>query len=750
MSSSAPAPTRRHGVTGTLAAASARRPWLTIGLWLVAIAGAVLAAGGLGDVLTQDAEVLVDIESDRAQDLLDEAFAAQAAHPPTEFVVVEGDGVTVDDPAFADVLSRLSGELTTVEGVTAVIGPDSGAPGLVSADGTIALLQVTLADDDREAADRSAPVVEAVHDVAATAPGFRISTFGEGSVGHEFNELAESTLQSAEIVGLPIALVVLLVVFGAVVAALVPMVVAALAIILAIGLTVGVGQFTDLSFFVVNMITMIGLAVGIDYTLFVVQRYREERLAGRDQLDAITVAGATATRAVVFSGVTVVIALLGMMLMPDTIMRSLGIGAILVVVASLALATTLLPAVLGLLGDRVNALRLPFSSAGRSAEHRFWSGISRRVTRRPVLSMVVAAGLLLLAATPYLGIETGQSFITALPEDSDSRHAFEVMSANFTNGGVQTPVVVTADDVTDPAVTAAVDQLVATLDAEEIYGDIQVTPAPDGTLLLVEATTLIDPSSTEGLAAVETLRGDLIPAAFAGVDAEALVTGQAAFTLDYTELVDGRTPYVFAFVLGLSFVLLLLAFRSIVVPLKAIVMNLLSVGAAYGLMVAVFQNGWGADLLGFQQVDVIETWVPVFLFAVLFGLSMDYHVFLLSRIKERFDQTHDNSSSVAFGLGATGAIITGAALIMVAVFAGFATGDLAMMQQMGFGLGVAVILDATIVRGVLVPATMELLGERNWYFPRWLAWLPKVNIEGHVDPIDLEVIELDEPEPARA
>jgi RND superfamily putative drug exporter len=472
---------------------------------------------------------------------------------------------------------------------------------------------------------------------------------------------------------------------------------------------------------------MIGLAVGIDYSLFIVQRFREERATGHSVLDSIIRAGDSATRAVFFSGLTVVIALLGQLIMPDTVFRSLGMGAILVVLASVAAALTLLPAMLSLLGDRVNKGKIPglSGSAYHEGGGRFWHGVTKAVTARPVISATLAVGVLLLAASPYLGLNTGQNFIESLPEDSTGRHAFTVLNEEFGAGVISTSIVV--DGVTDEADVAT---LVADLESDAAYGDVTVTPSLDGEVVLIDAVTKIDPSTTEARTAVATLRNDTIPAAFGAAAVDVYVTGQAAWTADYVEVVDSRTPVIFVFVLGLSFVLLMIVFRSIVVPIKAILMNLLSVGAAYGLLVAVFQNGWGAELFGFQQTDVIEAWIPLFLFTVLFGLSMDYHIFLLSRIKERYDITGKNDESVAFGLGSTGAIITGAALIMVAVFGGFAAGDLVMFQQMGFGLAVAVILDATIIRSVLVPATMKLLGDRNWYFPSWLSWLPEIHIEG--------------------
>jgi RND superfamily putative drug exporter len=721
---------RKTGFTGRLARMAASHPWRTIGVWVVVLATAVLLAGRLDGVLTEDGELSVATESDTAASLIAAHFPSDT--PLQEYVVVEGGERTTDDPAFAAAVRSLEENLRATSNVASAVSYLDGAPGLVSGDQTTALVVVTFAGTG-DASDVVAPMLSVVD--AANGGDFRVTTVGEGSINTEFGALADQTLQQGETLGLPVALVILVVVFGAAVAAGIPLLLALVAIVVAVGMTVIVGQAYELSFFVVNMITMIGLAVGIDYSLFVVQRFREERASGHDVVAAVTRAGDSATRAVFFSGMTVVIALLGLLYMPDTVMRSLGIGAILVVVAAVAAALTLLPAVLGLFGDRVNRGRIPgLSGTGyHEGGGRFWHRITGLVTARPVLSVLLAGGILLAAAAPYLDLNTGQNFIDSLPADSPGRHAFTVLTDDFDLGALRTSVVVdlaTAGDEVDGAVAT----LAADLASDPAYGNVTTAISPDGAIVVIDAVTKLDPSTAAARDAVATLRGETIPAAF-GTDAGVYVTSDAAWTTDYVEVINSRMPLIFTFVLGLSFILLMTVFRSIVVPLKAIIMNLLSVGAAYGLLVAVFQHGWGAGLLGFQQTDVIEAWIPLFLFAVLFGLSMDYHIFLLSRIKERYDVTGDNDGSVAFGLGSTGAIITGAALIMVAVFGGFAAGDLVMFQQMGFGLGVAVILDATIVRSVLVPATMKLLGHRNWYLPRWLEWLPEIHIEGVSEPV---------------
>ncbi|HLA82660.1 MAG TPA: MMPL family transporter, partial [Thermoleophilia bacterium] len=459
--------------------------------------------------------------------------------------------------------------------------------------------------------------------------------------------------------------------------------------------------------------------------------------AGFAKVEAIVRTGSTASRSVVFSALAVILALGGLFLVPSTLFQSLAAGAIMAVFTALLAALTLLPALLGALGDRVNALRVPLlhkTTGGAGRKGGFWDHVSSGVMRRPVTSLVLATGFLAVIAGLYFFIELGSSGVETLPPASESRLGFEMLERDFP-GASLTPVQIAIRGQADSSgVEQGIGNLQALVAADPDFkapATAEVSPAGDLTLLSLGVTG--EPTGKDAIAAVRMLRADYIPAAFAGTGLVAgqdvLVTGQTGGTIDYLDNITGATPRVFLFILGLSFVLLLVVFRSILVPFKAILMNLLSAGAAYGLMVAVFQKGWGADLLGLQKVEFVEAWVPLFLFAVLFGTSMDYHVFLLSRIRERFDQTGNNRESVAYGVRRTGGIITGAALIMVAVFGGFAAGDLVMFQQLGFGLGVAVFLDATIVRSVLVPAAMRLLGRANWWFPHWLHWLPDLRVE---------------------
>jgi RND superfamily putative drug exporter len=713
--------------TESLARASARRPWITIATWVVLLLSAgFITSRLLGGVLTTEFDFTNEPESVRANQLLERVRGPEKL---VELFILRSTDLTVEDRAFEARVREVQRDVAGIDGGVeqVVTYYDTQDPTLVSQDGHATLVNAVMAGSLDEASE-FANELRAVAD-EHTGEGAEVLVAGPVTINDDFSAIAEEDLRTGESIGIVAALIVLLVVFGAVVAAVVPILLAVVAIVVAVGAVALLGQAFDFSYFVTNMITMMGLAVGIDYSLFIVSRYREERGRGHDKLEAIRLSGATASRAVFFSGMTVVLALVGMLLVPTTIFRSLALGAILVVLFAILASMTLLPAVLSLLGDRVNAIRVlrrrrPVEAGERRGG--FWDQVTRRVMRRPVTSLVLASGLLIAAGVSYFGIETGFGGVSTLPNDIQSKRAFNILATEFA-GGITSPVAVVVDGDPD-GVQAAVEDLQRALAQDDGFGPSQVETGAG--LTVVSAAPVGDPSGKQAVASVERLRESIVPEAFAGVDADVLVGGETAQFADFFDVTDRYTPIVFVFVLGLSFLLLTVVFRSIVVPIKAIIMNLLSVGAAYGLLVLVFQEGVGADLLGFQQVEAIEAWLPLFLFAVLFGLSMDYHVFLLTRIRERFDQTGDNGESVAFGLRTTAGIITGAALIMVAVFAGFAAGKLVMFQQMGFGLAVAVFLDATIVRSVLVPATMKLLGDRNWYLPGWLRWLPDLKVEG--------------------
>jgi len=689
----------------SLARACASHPKRTLLAWAVVLVLSFACIATLLD-LSSEGDLTGKPESRRAADLVF-ANGLFEQRPVTDIVVVRSERHTVDEPAFRRYVAAFQTELTG--------GPvrmEQAGERRVSRDRHALAVPLTVFGD-------AAPLEDAVKAHADDA-GYRVAVFGDDVVNDDFDELSQHDLKKGELFfGLPVALIILLLVFGSVVAALVPLAMAIVSILVALGLTAIAAQVTDLSIFVVNMISGMGLALGIDYALFVVSRYREERARGREPLDAIEASGATASRAVLVSGTAFVVAMAGMLIVPHTVMRSLAIGAIVVGIASVAAALTLLPALLGLLGDRVNAVPLPYlgravtESAGR--EGRFWTQIVRASMRRPVVTLVAATAALLLVAIPVLGLKTGSAGVSTLPDRLLSKQGYLALQRDFNASGTS-PVWVVFDGRDARGVAA----VAAAVRRDPEFGPPRTRTSGDVTL--VSFPVAGDSTGERATDALRRLRSDVIPSS---THARVLVGGDTAEEVDYQNVMRDYIPIVFAFVLGLTFVLLTIVFRSIVVALKAIVLNLLSVGAAYGLLVLVFDNGW----FGFTQVDRIEPWVPLFLFSVLFGLSMDYHVFLLSRIRERVLAGESNADAVARGVGTTARLITGAAAIIVAVFIGFATGDLVPFQQMGFGVAVSLIIDATILRSVILPAAMSLLGEWNWYLPRWLEWLPRVAVE---------------------
>ena len=759
-------------MTKFLARISARNAVAVVAIWgALAIAGGILADdAGLGlnfgftdaldNATTTEMTLGAGAESSQAESLLEDL---RGPKPVTEIVIVQSDSFTVDEPEFQERLGSLADELATLGLVCKVehyfgLGfnedncPREPSPPLtaellalreqtVSADRRTTIMRVTLAGDFDHTLEHIEEVLDVVHEAGA-GDDFDTLLVGDASIALEQNELAESDLRQGERVGIPVALIILVVLFGTVVAALMPIGLSLVCVIVALGITALLGQAFELIFFITLMIIMIGLAVGIDYSLIIVSRFRDELARGLDIPAAIERAGETAGRTVLFSGLTVIIALFGMFLVPFSFFQSLATGAILVVFVALAATLTFLPANLALHGKRINRLAVPFlgktgggisggSGASSVPEHGFWHRTTRLVMRFPHISIVAVGAPMVVAIVFYFQINTGLNGVDVFPEGAESREAFFVMEREFSFGLVNPTEIVIEGDIGSPGVQSAIEELQASVSGHPAITLASTHPevSDDGDLALVTVYIEGEPRSHEAVDVVNLIRDDFIPAAFEGVEAKALVGGVSAIAADVFSTVDVYTPIVFVFVLGCSFLILMLVFRSIVIPVKAVIMNLLSVGTAYGLMVLVFQKGVAADLLGFQQAEVIDAWIPLFLFSILFGLSMDYHVFLLSRIRERYDETGDNAEAVAYGLQSTGGMITGAALIMVAVFGAFASGKTIINQQVGFGLAVAIFLDATLVRSVLVPASMELLGRANWYLPSWLRWLPDLRVE---------------------
>jgi putative drug exporter of the RND superfamily len=749
----------------SIARASSRHPWRTVGVWAVILILGFGASGVLlSDTLTTDFDFTNNPEAIQARDILEREQLEQDVSPET-FVMTGPQGAT-SDPSFAD---KVNAALDDIRGLDPNVvlqvpsafplpeqeasDPQVAALGPIpSDDGTAVLFNVVLVGDS----DQTATIVEGLNEIhdRYNEGDTQFYMLGEPTSTDDFKKISEEDLAKGEFVGVAVAIIVLLVVFGSLIAGVTPIIMGIFAIGVALGLVGVIGQVWRFSFFVPNLISMMGLAVGIDYSLFIVSRYREERQRGRDNLGAVGRSGATANRAVFFSGMTVVLALAGMLLVPTTIFRGLAGGAIMVVLISVALSMTLLPALMALFADHLVKPGWLFGR-GRTLEHGraggFWDRITRTVMARPWVWLIVTACFMLLLSVPYWaqsnphdssrGIRTGFSGISTIPDDIQTKQAFDVLIEKFpTTGQQSTADVVIPGAPSDPNIEQGIQELETAAANNPSFGEPQPPQtSADGTVTLVRfpfAGEATDESSEAAVDAVTALRDEYVPEAF-GTDSGVLVGGDTALTKDFFDISSYYTPIVIALVLGLSFILLTVVFRSIVVPAKAILMNLLSVGAAYGLIVLIFQKGGPAfaksiaDGLNFIQVDAIEAWLPLFLFSILFGLSMDYQVFLISRIREEYDKTGDNSEAVAYGLRTTGGIITGAAIIMVAVFAAFATGRIAGLQQMGFGLAVAVFLDATIVRSILVPSAMKLLDYRNWYLPKWLQWLPKLDVEGH-------------------
>jgi uncharacterized membrane protein YdfJ with MMPL/SSD domain len=717
------------GATQRLAAASSRHPRRTLAIWGLMVLVSLVLVGTSLKGLTTNSHVVGSTQSSRAEALYN-GVVRSAGQKPTDVIVVSSKSSTASAPDFTALVGRLEAKVATSPGVTNVVADLGPGSPLVSHDRHAALISLRAATD---AAIK--PVVQAVQSADGIG-GFSVAVTGDHTVSNDFSTLATSDLQHGELeFGLPIAIIVLLIVFGAVVAGLMPVLMALLSIVVGLGVATLVGEAFHLSNFIVNMMTAMGLALGIDYSLFIISRFREERARGLDKEAAIARTAATANRAVLFSGATFVIALFGMFLVPTNVLRSLAAGAVIVGLVSVAAALTLLPAMLQLLGDRVNSLRLPIVGnrhpGAVSGESRMWRAFIEGVLRHRLVALTLTVGALLALTVPVLGLHLGQSGVATLPNTVPSKQGYIAVQHFFPEQDPY-PVEIVATGGS-PVVRGDMGKLEANLARDHRFGSGTIATSADGRVEALTVPIRGDVVSGSDVAAVRQLRGDLIPSVFAGSGARVYVGGQTAETADYFAAVSGPTPYVLLFVLGLSFVLLLLAFRSLVVALVSILLNLLSIGAAYGLLTLVFINGVGASVFDFHKVTAIDAWVPLFLFSVLFALSMDYQFFLMSRVKERYDETGSTTEAVVGGVASTAKIITGAALIIVVVFSGFARGQLDMFQQMGFGVAVALLLDATLIRSIVLPCTLSWLGAHSWYLPRWLNWLPRLEIESPQD-----------------
>jgi uncharacterized membrane protein YdfJ with MMPL/SSD domain len=666
-------------------------------------------------------------ESGRIDKLLHEEFV----QPAGESVLVQSDSLTVKDPAFAatveDVVARVS-KLDAVTNVQSPLDPENA--GQIGQSGHAVLVDFEIRGDPDDATTKIDPVIAAVDEAQKAHPDLFVGSFGV-SASKEVNGAFMDDLKKAGMLSLPVTLIILIVVFGALVAAGIPLLLALTAIVATFGLVALPTSLIPIDEVTYELILLIGLAVGVDYSMFYLKREREERAAGRSEEAALEAAAATSGRSVLISGLTVIVAMSGMFLAGIQGMSAFAVGTILVVAVAMLGSLTVLPATLSWLGDRVERGRVPFVSRLRrdDGEGRIWGAIIGAVLRRPVLSIVLSAGLLLALAVPALQLRTVQGGVETYPQSLPSIQTYNRIQAAFPGSEIPAGVVVKAADVTAPQVQEAIGQLEwRALATGQMHEPITIDVNEGGTIATVAIPVDGEGTDAASEAALATLRDEIVPATVGSLpNAEVGVTGMTAQSKDFNDKLASVAPLVFGFVLLLAFGLMLVAFRSIVIAVKAIVLNLLSIAAAYGVMVLVFQHGWGKGFLGFESTAGIDAFLPIFMFVILFGLSMDYHVFIISRMREAYDRGMTTEQAITHGIKTTAGVVTSAAIVMVCVFAVFATLSMLIFKQFGVGLAAAILIDATIVRAVLLPATMKLLGDWNWYLPSWLGWLPHLD-----------------------
>jgi len=711
---------------------SAQHRKLAIWGWIAFVVAAVVVGGTLGTKTLSDNEEGVG-ESGRADRALERGFPEAAR----EQVLIQASKGGEDahgkrfQAAVADVESRLS-KLGFVHDLQ---GPyEGGNEGQISRDGRSALVEFRIpenphVDPEQKVGAALAATQAAAHD----HPQLKIIEVGDASAEKAISDSLGDDFAKAETTSLPITLLILVVVFGALVAAGVPLLLALTAVAATIGLLGPISQISPVAEQISSVVLLIGLAVGVDYTMFYLRREREERAAGNSERASLEAAAATSGRAILVSGFTVMVAMAGMYIAGDKTFATFATGTILVVAVAMIGSLTVLPALLAWLGDRVEKGRVPFlNRMKRRSGGRFWPALIDRVLRHPKLAGGAALAFLVALAIPALSLHTANTGADGLPKDMPIVKNYDRIQAAFPGGQDPAQVAIVAHDVTAAPVAKAIDQLRADVDSDSRHfgGSTALRISKNKDVAELQVPLVGDGTDDRSDAALAHLRDDLIPQTIGSVPAvDVNVGGETAGSKDFNDLLAERVPFVFAFVLGAAFLLLLFSFRSLVIPITAIVLNLLSVGAAYGLVVWIFQDGHFEDLLGFTSTGAITAWLPLFLFVVLFGLSMDYHVFILTRIREAYDRGMSTEEAVSHGLKTTAGVVTSAAAVMVAVFAIFATLSFLDFKQMGVGLAAAILIDATVIRGVLLPAAMKLLGERNWYLPRWLEWLPRVGAE---------------------
>jgi putative drug exporter of the RND superfamily len=710
---------------------SARHRKIAIFGWLAFVVASFAMSVALLPMQTIKPKDAAVGEAGKANQILDDAFDLDKTGLG-EFVVIQSKTKTVDDPAFRATIDEAVDVLSGFEKVDKMQSPlRSGNEGQISADGHAALISFSPSGSYDEAALYIDTITDAVGDVQKAHPDFYVGEAGV-STKKAVQKLVNSGIAQAGMIALPLTFAILLLVLGSAVAALVPLLVGLTSVLATLGLVSLPSRLVPMDTQVSEVILLIGLAVGVDYSLFYLRRERDERRAGRSESAALEAAAATSGRAVLISGFTVIIAMAGMLLSGDKTFMSFAIGTMMVVAVAMVGSLTVLPAVLSKLGDRVEKGRIPFLHRLRRDNGdggRIWGAILRPVLRHPVISAVASAAVLVVLALPALQLHTADSGLDALPKSQPELQAFRAIDAAFPGGATAAVVAIRSEDGARIG-TAIADLKTRALASGEMQNPIQVEKSPDGSAFQVDIPLAGEGADDVSYHALATLRNEILPATVGTVSGtDYAVGGGTAMSHDFNAKMKSSAPLVFGFVLLFAFLLLLFAFRSVVIGLTAILLNLLSVAAAYGMLVAVFQWGWGENLLDFNSTGGIASWLPLFLFVILFGLSMDYHVFILSRIREAFDRGLKTEDAVEHGIRTSAGVVTGASIVMVGVFSVFAVLPLLDLKEMGIGLAAAILIDATIVRAVLLPATMKLLGDANWYLPKRLAWLPRLEHE---------------------
>jgi RND superfamily putative drug exporter len=735
--------TRVRGLAARAGGWSARHRWAAVGIWVLFVVLAMGLGSAAGRVDVKDSDQLKG-ETHTAARIIEDAGIEE---PASETVLIQAkDGsLKATDTEFR---SAVTAVVEAVEGtgkVTDVTSPYDTQT--ISKDGRSALVQFDIRGESDTAGERVEPVLKAVEDVQKDHGSLRIEEIGGASMMKTFDDAFGDDFQKAEYSAVPVALGILLIAFGALVAALLPVLLAVTAIMATMGLMGIVSHVMPMSDTANSVMLLVGLAVGVDYCLFYLRREREERQAGRDAQTALRVAAATSGRAIIVSGVTVCVAMAGMLFTGLAEFEAMGLASLMVVAVAMIGSVTVLPALLSLLGERVEKGKIPFlhpesklrrNRGQGNRESRFWTAVLKGVLARPVISVVVAAGALLAIAAPAVGMKTQN--LTLDQEFGDSLpivQTYNRVNEAFPGGSEPAEVVVKANDINAPEVKSALaDFRDRAISSGASRGPVEIKLHDEQNVAFVYVPLVGGSDLDKAGVSLDKLRDDVRPATLGKVDGvEAPITGQVAGSKDFNDQLAGSVIPVFAFVVVFAFGLMLLSFRSLTIAATSIVLNLLSVGAAYGILVAVFQHGWGASLVGAEGVGAIITWLPLFLFVILFGLSMDYHVFVVSRIREARLRGRTTKDAIQHGVVTTAGVVTSAAVIMVAVFAIFGTLSMQSMKQMGVGLAAAVLIDATIIRGVLLPAVMALLGERNWYFPKWLNRLPDLTHDEAPEPV---------------